>query len=137
MSAFVRSIVFSLGMFVILLLLLVVLRRRWLAAVAFVALYTVFGVLTSVRPAIEVLCTIPVGVLLLWIMMRFGVLPLIVAMFVRMVLIAFPMTSNWSAWYVEATLLAVGIVVALVAWSSRVALAGRRVLRDELLEPAG
>jgi hypothetical protein len=44
------------------------------------------------------------------------------------------MTTEFSAWYSGATLLAVGTVLVLAIWSFRVALAGRPLLRDEFLE---
>ena len=61
---------------------------------------------------------------------------MIVAGFVAQVLVAFPLTFDLSAWYSEASLFALGTVLVLAVWSFRVALAGRSVLRDELLEGA-
>jgi hypothetical protein len=69
----------------------------------------------------------------LWIMIRFGVLPMIVADFVSLVLRAFPLTTDFSAWYSGATLFALGTVLVLAIWSFRVALAGRPLLQDEFL----
>ena len=70
----------------------------------------------------------------MWVLIRFGVLTTIVANFVSTVLLTFPITAAFSAWYVTATLFALATVILLAIWSFRVALAGRPVLQDEFLE---
>jgi hypothetical protein len=129
----IRSIVTSLGGFVALVWIWYVVRRRWVAGIVFLLLSVLPAIATS-RPVIEAAFALPTNALGLWIMVRFGVLPLIVAQFVANVLATFPITARFSAWYAEATLFALATVALLALWSFRVAVAGRRVLNDELLD---
>jgi hypothetical protein len=86
---------------------------------------------------IDAVFEVPVAVLSLWILIRLGVLPMIVANFVVTVLTSFPLTTNFNAWYSGVTLFALGTVLVLAIWSFGVALAGRPLLQDELLEASG
>jgi hypothetical protein len=92
-------------------------------------------ILSGVRFWIDAAFILPVATLSLLLLIRFGVLSATVASFVASILTQFPLTTHISAWYSGPTLLAVSAVLALVIWSFHVALAGRPLLRDEVLEP--
>jgi hypothetical protein len=47
---------------------------------------------------------------------------------------AFPLTSDFSAWYASMTIFAVAAVLALAAWSFRIALGARKLWREGFLD---
>ena len=62
---------------------------------------------------------------------RFGVLSLIVALFVNHTTFAAPLTLNLSLWYASAMYFPIAIVLGLALWSFRSALSGRRLLKGD------
>jgi serine/threonine-protein kinase len=127
------QIIATLGSFVMFLLLRVIFRREWAAGIGFIILASAPSILISTRPLIDAVFALPVYTLSLWILIRFGVLPMVVANFVSAVLIYFPITADFSAWYSGATWFALATVIILALWSLRTAVAGRPVLHDEFL----
>jgi predicted Ser/Thr protein kinase len=113
----------------------VLLRREWAAGAAFVIIVCLPDILDSTRPVTTAFFEVPSALLALWTLTRLGVLPMIVASFVSGILVSFPLTTDLSAWYSEVTLFALATVLALAIWSFRVALAGRPLIGDVLLEP--
>jgi len=117
--------------FVLIFILRMVLRRDWLAAGAFVAIYVLLGALASTgSPALAALFTAVSTGLLVFAMLRFGLVALIASFFVMVLLQMFPITADFSAWYAGASLFALLSVAALAALAFRASLAGRRLLGD-------
>jgi serine/threonine-protein kinase len=131
------SVTLALGMLVLFLLARVILRRDWIASICVVLMVSAQPILLGPRPLMEAAFEIPAAGLFLWILIRLGVLPMIVAQFVVALLTSFPLASDFTAWYSGPTLFALATVLGLAIWSFRVALAGRRVLQDEFLEASG
>ena len=71
----------------------------------------------------------------IWILLRFGLLSVVTAVFVIVILVTFPITADFSAWYSGAALIALGTILALAGWSFRAALGGRRLWKEDILEP--
>ena len=69
-----------------------------------------------------------------WVLLRFGVLSLTTGLFMFVLLVNFPMTSDLSAWYSRASLVVLAALLALSVWSFRAALGGRRVWKDDFLD---
>jgi hypothetical protein len=68
-------------------------------------------------------------------LLRFGVLTVVVSYaFSAQILRQTAFGIDLSAWYAPTMFLAAGIVVALALWSFRHALAGRRLLQEDLLD---
>jgi hypothetical protein len=118
----------------LLFVLRVVLRKQWLAAAVCVILVAVVfkgsGIVNPWIdvPSILILCALNIGVLL-----RYGMLALIVADVIDTYLLGLPRTFDLSAWYAGIGLAPL-VVVALVAiFGFRTSLAGRPVLREDLL----
>jgi hypothetical protein len=86
---------------------------------------------------IEAVFAVPATALSLWILIRLGVLPTIIATYVANLLTLLPLTTDFTAWSAGPTLFVVGTVIVLAIGSFRVALAGRPVLQDEFLEASG
>jgi hypothetical protein len=117
--------------FVLIFVLRVILRRDWLAAAAFVVVYVLLNVLAStVAPVVGALCSAAQTALLVFVMLRFGLLALIASSFVYVLLILFPITADFSAWYAGASLFAVLGVAAIAAFAFRTSLAGRPLFGD-------
>jgi hypothetical protein len=120
------SVLLGLLWFVLIFVLRAVLRRDWLAAAALVVLYMALNAVTT--PAAPVLAALFGAVqtgLLVFVMLRFGLVALIASAFVFELLVLFPLTADFSAWYAGASLFAVLGVAAMAAFALHASLAGR------------
>jgi serine/threonine-protein kinase len=125
------AILGALLVFFLIFLVRTILRRDWLAAAAIVML----AAMTANAPfLIARIGTAFMAAFGMWVLLRFGVLPLVAGAFVHMILLRLPITLDLSAWYSDASLVALGTVLALSVWSFRHALGGRRVWKGDLLE---
>jgi hypothetical protein len=68
-----------------------------------------------------------------FVLIRFGVLALIVA-FTVAALSHFSLTADFSTWYAGSSLFAIAFVLALTAYASYTALAGRALLKAGFLD---
>jgi serine/threonine-protein kinase len=127
----VLAILGALFVFFLIFLVRTILRRDWLAAAAIV------GLAPSAISAPNLIARIATGFMAafgMWVLLRFGVLPLVAAAFVHVILLRLPITLDLSVWYADASLVALGSILALSVWSFRAALGGRRVWKGDLLE---
>jgi hypothetical protein len=130
----VVSLRVALSFFFLLFLLRVVLRRRWLVALAFVALLTFPRLPSSAQPGMAALFAVLQTSASLFVMARFGVLPLVGAFFVGNHVAPVALAADPAAWYANRGFITGALVLLLAAWSYRYALAGRPVLRAGLLD---
>jgi len=65
--------------------------------------------------------------------MRFGLLAVMVAVFYMLLLRDYPITADWQAWYVEASLFAMLVAGGLALYGFFTSLAGRRLLHKGVL----
>jgi hypothetical protein len=118
-------------MFLVLRLLL---RRTWIAMLLFSALLIVLYTTGTGHPGpylISLLFWIP----LFWfVLFRFGLLPIIFGITVFHLLRFLPLTFDLTAWYGYVTLLTLFVTVGVTVWGFWIALAGRPLFRDEILE---
>jgi Protein kinase domain len=129
-----NCIVEILAYFLILFLLRMVFRRDWLAAAAFVLMFTGFALLGTTGPlGLAALFAAAGMTLLVIVMLRFGLVALIGTIFAYVLLLLFPMTNDFSAWYAGTSLFALLSVAAVAAFAFHAALAGRPLLGDEEL----
>jgi hypothetical protein len=68
----------------------------------------------------------------LFVLIRFGLLPAFAAAFVGVVMSSTVATLDFSAWYANRALLPSAIFLALLAWGTTTALAGKTVFGDLL-----
>jgi serine/threonine-protein kinase len=126
MTLIPNCVVQGLVWFVLIFVLRVVLRRDWLAAGAFVAIYMVLhGLAATANPALAALFGAMQTALLVFMMLRFGLVALAASSFVYVLLILFPITADFSAWYAGASLFALLSVAAMAAFALHASLAGR------------
>jgi hypothetical protein len=119
------SISSTLLLFLLLFLFRVMLRKSWLAAVAFVLLFTALKSLGSSYPALEW----PIEAILYSAFafgaLRFGLVTLAAALYTANLGLNIPVTLNTSEWYFTGSVLALASIAALAIWGFYIALAGQ------------
>ena len=128
------SVTGTLMFFFLLFILRVLLRNKWLAAAAFVALWTTVQSLGNTHPWTVVPVFIALYSIAALSVVRYGLVALATAVFVADTLGGAPIALNPSAWYFGSTVLVMGPVILLAGWSFYAATAGRRLFTGELLE---
>jgi serine/threonine-protein kinase len=117
----------------LLLLLYIVLRRERLAAIA---LWVIGALALSLTH--ESLAGVPfaclTAFLIVWLLYRYGLLALMSAIYFLHLVIFFPITSEFGAWYAGDFVLGLGISLAVAVYGFRVSLGGRKLFRGGLLE---
>ena len=108
-----------------------VFRRDWIACIVAVLMTNFFTILDGAHPPTQLAFELPAAALSVWLLIRLGVLPIVVAFFVNELVIYCPFTTNFSAWYSGPTLAVLAVVIGLGIWSFSVALAGRPLFEDE------
>jgi len=121
------SILGTLQFFFFLFGLKFLLRKDWLAAIAFVAIFALPSGLLDSHPKIEVPTLVLVYSIAVLIVMRFGLIPLAVAIFTVDMVANLPLSSDLSAWFMSNSLLALSSVVALAVWGFYHSLGGQSV----------
>jgi serine/threonine-protein kinase len=114
------------------LLLMYIIVRRELAAA--IALWLIMAVTLSLTH--ETAAAVPFAALaaflVIWLLYRYGLLALISAIFFLHLMIFYPITSDFSAWYAGDFVLALIIALALVGFSFYTSLAGEPLFRGAL-----
>jgi serine/threonine-protein kinase len=114
-----------------LLLLYIILRRERLAAVAVWLIGSVALSLTH-KTALGVPFSCVAAFLVVWVLYRYGLLALISAIFFLHLVIFYPITSDFSAWYAADFVLALLISLALAGFGFYTSLAGQPLFRASL-----
>jgi serine/threonine-protein kinase len=127
-----NSILGTLQFFFLLLGLKFLLRKDWLAAIAFVAIFSVPRGLSDPHPGIELPFLILVYSIAVMIVLRFGLIPLAVAIFTVDMALNLPLSGDVSAWYMTNSLLALFSVVAIAAWGFYHSLGGQPLWNAEV-----
>jgi predicted Ser/Thr protein kinase len=126
-----NCVLLALIWFVLLFILRVMLRRDWLAAGAVVSIYMVLNAIgTPTTPALAALFAGVETTLLVFVMLRFGLVALIASSFVFELMILFPITPDFGVWYAGASMFALLSVAAMAAFAFHSALAGRPLFGD-------
>jgi predicted Ser/Thr protein kinase len=118
----------------LLFVLRVILRKEWLAAGVCVVLVTVvFKGSGIINPWIDVPAILIIGALNIGVLLRYGMLALIVVDVISEYLLGLPRTFDLSAWYAGIGLAPLLAVALVAVFGFRTSLAGRPVLREDLL----
>lgn len=128
------AVVKTLSVCVLLLFAKLLLRRDWIAFVAVVLLTNVVTIVDGPRPLIQTAFEVPAAAVAVWLLVRWGVLPMMVAFFVSEVTVSTPLTTDFAAWYSGPTIVLLGTVCVLAISGFSAAMAGRPLFHDELLE---
>lgn len=119
--------------FFILLLLVIFVRRERLALLVLWVLITTLSMLvtqTDIRgtPVVAVY-----GLLVVFVLYRYGLLALVFAMFLGHLWVFFPMTSEFTAWYAADFVISLVICLALTLYGAYTSLAGQSLFGGKLL----
>jgi len=135
-SNLVEAITSSLQYFMLLFLLRILLRKQWLASVAFVVLWVAFRTLSGTSSSLwlSALFLAPIYGVLLLIQVRFGLLALMLTLFVFNTTLHMMMTMNFGAWYGESSAAIVVVLAGMALWGCKLALGNRPLLSAAVLE---
>jgi len=126
-----QSIQTTLVFFLVFFGLKVILRKEWIAAIVFIAIFAVPQGLSSSYKMIELPSMILVYAIALLIVIRFGLVPLAVAIFTINLMANVPFSADLSAWYMPASILALLSVIAIAAWGFYHSLGGQPLWKME------
>lgn len=124
MQHLLEALVAGLLMFMIFFLLRVVLRRELFAGIAFVAILSARG-LASDSPVVETCMYVAIYAILVTLLLRFGLLAVMVCIFVTDLLVALVFTPDFGAWYGTGSLLTLLSIAALALFAFRTSTAGK------------
>ena len=121
--------------FFVIFLLRLVLRNEWLAAAAFVAL---FSTMQALREGghfwVALLAFVIIYSLAAIALVRFGLVSLAAAAFVTDFVLNAPMTTNFSNWFIGSTIFVYASAAALGLFAFYTALAGQKLWKEELFD---
>ncbi len=124
------SITAALEFFFLILALKLLLRKDWIAAIAFIAIFT--GLRSgSPHPAIELPTYVVIYAIAVLIVYRYGLVPLACAIFTVDMLANVPLTTDLSAWYISTSFFALLSVLALAGWGFYHSLGGKPLWNTE------
>jgi len=112
----------------------VILRKPWLAALAFVAFWTVIKSYDNHHFIYIVPAYLAVYGIAAFVVLRFGFIALAVGIFTVDLLANLPLTTDLSSWYLGNSVFAVLLIAAIAVWGCYSALAGQRLVRENLFE---
>jgi serine/threonine-protein kinase len=120
--------------FFVMFLLRVILRKPWLAALAFVAVWTAIKTIGSHHVLIDVSTFAAIYAIAAFVVLRFGFIALATGMFTVDLLLNIPITTNLSSWYIGGSLFVLLTVIGLAVWGSYATLAGQKIWKENLFE---
>ena len=129
----INSFVVPAGMMFLLLLFSILLRREWIAVGLLWLLFTVIGALTGEHPAIDWAFSAASSAVVLFVMLRYGLLTMVVMQFFILGFVFYPITTDFSAWYAGSTIFAIAVAVALMAYGFYISLAGQKLFSGDLI----
>jgi serine/threonine-protein kinase len=129
-----NSIRSTLVFFLVLFLLRVLLKRRWLAALAFVAVFAAPQVLASRHLLLEGPMQIALFAIAAIAVLRSGLVTLAAGILTANVLLSVPFTASLASWYAGSSAFVFASVLALALWGFYTSLAGQRLWKADLLE---
>ena len=126
------SIQTTLLFFLLLMGLKAILRKQWLAAIVFVAIFALPRGLTSSHMAIDMPAFALVYAIAVLIVIRFGLVPLVIAIFTIDMTANIPFSADLSTWYMTNSILAVLSVLAITGWGFYHSLGGKPLWKMEM-----
>jgi predicted Ser/Thr protein kinase len=112
----------------------VVLRNPWLAALAFVAFWTVIKSYDEHHLFLIVPAYVAVYGIAAFMVLRFGFIALAVGIFTADLLSSVPITTDFSSWYIGAPIFVFSLIAALALWGCYTSLSGQKLMKDNLFD---
>jgi len=128
------DLIFPVFLLFLILLARVTLRNQWAALGAITFLWSALTALQSVNLLLDLAIYVPLIILVLYVLMRFGLLAMVGMVFLSVNPMLAPVSV--SSWYAGASLLQPIVVIALAAFAFHVSLAGRPLFGGDLLGDA-
>jgi len=110
----------------------VALRKEWIAAIVFIAIFAVPDGLNSSYVKIDLPTMILVFSVALLILIRFGLVPLMVAIFTIDMMGNVPFSADVSTWYMTSSILALLSLVVIAGWGFYHSLGGQPLWKVEM-----
>jgi hypothetical protein len=112
----------------------VILRKPWLAAAVFVGILTATKAIDNHHFIYTVPAWLAVYGIAAFVVLRFGFIALAVGIFTIDLLANLPLTTDLSSWYLGNSVFAVLLIAAMAVWGCYCALAGQKLIRENLFE---
>jgi serine/threonine-protein kinase len=127
-----QSIQSTLMFFLLLLGLRAILRKEWIAAIVFIAIFAVPRGLDSSYRMIELPTQVLVYAIAVLIVIRFGLVPLAIAIFTINMTGGIPFSADLSAWYMTTSILALLSLLVIAGWGFYHSLGGQKLWKLEI-----
>lgn len=127
-----QSIQSALFFFLLLLGLKYLLRNQWLAALVFVAIFAGPRGLASSYMSVDLPALALVYAIAVLIVIRFGLVPLVIAIFTVDMLGNVPFSADFSSWYMTTSILALLSVIVIAGWGFYHSLGGQPLWKPEI-----
>ena len=118
------SVMFAFGTFFLMFLLRLILRKEWLAASVFVAIFVADKGLAD-GELWEVPVFFVIYAVLAWLLLRYGIVPLIVSVLTANCLLNAPATLDFSSWYIASALVSLLVFLGIAFYGFRCTVAGK------------
>ena len=122
----------TLMFFLLIFLLRVLLRNQWVAAAAFALIFAVANLSSANHPILNGVVSFLVLGGFAFVVLRWGILAMAVAILVSNIIGSAPITAHSSAWYMGSAVFMLAWPLALTAWAFHTAIAGRRLWKTDL-----
>jgi serine/threonine-protein kinase len=126
-----QSIQTTLVFFLLLLGLRSLLRKEWIAAIVFVAIFAVPRGLQSSHVAIDLPTEVLVYAIAVVIVIRFGLVPLALAIFTIDMTLNVPFSADLSTWYMTTSIMALLSLLVITGWGFYHSLGGQPLWKVE------
>jgi serine/threonine protein kinase len=124
----------TLAIFFLLFLLRALLRKQWLAAIAFILLFSTLRVLGADHPGVEVPAQLMIYSVAVIVVLRFGLVSLAAGLLCADLLLNTPVANSLSTWYAASGVFVFSSVLALAAWGAYTSLAGQPLWTWDMFE---
>jgi len=128
LDAVTSSLFFPILLFFLLFVLRAVLRKQWIAAAAFIGVASVLNTFGTSYPRVDYPAHALFGALIVFVLLRFGLLALIATEALSRFLTGVPRTLDFSAWYSGIGVASLVLVALIAIYGFRTSLAGRKLL---------
>jgi serine/threonine protein kinase len=127
-----QSIQTTLVFFLVFFGLKVLLRKEWIAAIVFIAIFALPQGLGGSYVKVELPAMILVYGIALLIVIRFGLVPLAIAIFTINMMAGIPFSADLSTWYMATSIPALLSLLAIAGWGFYHSLGGRPLWKVEM-----
>jgi serine/threonine-protein kinase len=128
------SVQVTLVFFFLMFVFRVIFRNPWLAAIVFVAFWTFLKAHGEHHLLLTLPSYIAVYGIAAFVILRFGFVALAVGIFTADLLGSIPATTDFSSWYIGAPIFVLAVIAALAIWGCYTALAGQKLVKEQLFE---